>query len=170
MLVHFFMLRDKMAILEAVKNHTPYQFKAVQLHFLQDLCRSAPNWRRSLQRVTQTLRTLGITATKDGRTCQLLSADEAAAFLQRLGLPQPASSNEGQKGIWDVTKIVAKWDVAKWGPSCTLTATKDGRTCKLLSVDEAAAFLQRLGLPQPASSYEGQKGIWDVAKIVPFIP
>ncbi|CAH2292507.1 Hypothetical predicted protein [Pelobates cultripes] len=101
--VHFLMLRDRMAVQNAVKTKTPYHLKETQLHFLQDLCCSTLTWRRSLQRVMQSLRLLGIAykwglqlagiaykwgpshtliATEDSRKYHISSAtDIFAAFL-----------------------------------------------------------------------------------------
>ncbi|CAH2294236.1 Hypothetical predicted protein [Pelobates cultripes] len=89
-LVRFLTLQDKLATQEAVKNKIPLQFETMQLQFMQDLCRSTLDWRRAFQPVTNSLQTTNIpykwgqsrtfTATRDGRTYQLLTAEDSSAF------------------------------------------------------------------------------------------
>ncbi|CAH2219924.1 Hypothetical predicted protein [Pelobates cultripes] len=80
-----------------------------------DLCRATLTWRRSVQRVTKTLRAAGIRyrwgpsvllVTKGAATHRLTSTENAETFLGKLGLKAIDSSNPTPNSSWDVSNIV----------------------------------------------------------------
>ncbi|CAH2221736.1 Hypothetical predicted protein [Pelobates cultripes] len=104
---------DKMAVM--LSGQSPYQFEGMQFTFLQDLCRATLTWRRSVQRVTTTLRAAGVryrwgpsmlVVTKGATTYRLTSTENAETFLGKLGLKAIDSSNPTPNCSWDVPNII----------------------------------------------------------------
>ncbi|CAH2253371.1 Hypothetical predicted protein [Pelobates cultripes] len=100
-LLSFLSTIDKMVVMTALNNRSPYQFEGMQLTFLQDLCRATLTWRRSVRQVTETLRAAGVkycwrssmlTVTKGASTFRLMSPDDSSSFLGKLGLDAPGSN------------------------------------------------------------------------------
>ncbi|CAH2247687.1 Hypothetical predicted protein [Pelobates cultripes] len=104
--------RDKMAVMAALSGQSPYHFEDIQLTFLQDLCRATLTWRRSVQRVTKTLRIRYrwgpsmLLVTMGAATYRLTSTENAETFLGKLGLKAIDSSNPTPNCSWDIPNIV----------------------------------------------------------------
>ncbi|CAH2321638.1 Hypothetical predicted protein [Pelobates cultripes] len=58
----------------------------------------------------------------------------------------------------------------KWGPSCTLLASKDECSYQLSSAVNSAMLLRKVGLISATDPEARPSCSWDISKAVPFIP